>query len=85
MATGVDVRKPEFFTGEKPEEFPIWLAKFEAIAKARNWKEEEKKLIALPAYLSQQAFQIYNKLADTDKATYAALVTALEKKMGIGE
>ena len=39
----------------------------------------------LPACLSQQAFQIYDKLADAEKNDYQQLVGALEKKMGIGE
>ena len=79
------IRKPENFTGEKPEEFPIWLAKFEAIAKAGSWDTADKKLTTLPACLSEQAFQFYNKLEATDKADYTLLVKALEKKMGIGE
>ena len=79
------IRKPDNFTGEKPEEFPIWLAKFEAIAKAGGWEEEAKKLKTLPACLSEQAFQIYDKLTDAKKNDYKQLVEALEKKMGIGE
>ena len=79
------VRKPENFTGENPEEFPIWLAKFEAISKAGNWDDDTKRLNALPAFLTKQAFHMYSKLTETEKASYATLVTALKKKLGIGE
>ena len=79
------VRKPENFTGENPEEFPIWLAKFEAISKAGNWDDDTKRLNALPAFLTKQAFHMYSKTTDTEKATYTALVAALKKKLGIGE
>ena len=43
------------------------------------------KLRTLPACLSQQAFQIYDKLSETGKNDDNQLVGALEKKMGIGE
>ena len=79
------IRKPENFTGANPEEFPIWLAKFEAIAKAGGWDEEDIKLKALPACLAKQAFQIYDKLTAAEKSSYTQLIVALRKKMGIGE
>ena len=75
--------KPDNFTGANPEEFPIWLAKFEAIAKAGGWDEEDIKLKALPACLAKQAFQIYDKLTAAEKSSYTQLVVALQKKMGI--
>ena len=84
MATAI-VRKPDDFTGEKPEEFPIWLAKFNAIAVAGKWHEDEKKLAALPTYLTKQAFQVYDKLTANEKDMYAHLIAALQKKMGIDE
>ena len=79
------IRKPDNFTGANPEEFPIWLAKFEAIAKAGGWDEEDIKLKALPACLAKQAFQIYDKLSATERSSYTQLIVALQKKMGIGE
>ena len=79
------IRKPDNFTGANPEEFPIWLAKFEAIAKAGGWDEEDIKLKALPACLAKQAFQIYDKLTAAEKSSYTQLIAALQKKMGIGE
>ena len=79
------IRKPENFTGANPEEFPIWLAKFEAIAKADGWDEDDIKLKTLPACLAKQAFQIYDKLSATEKGSYTQLIIALQKKMGIGE
>ena len=84
MATIPGLRKPDCFSGANPEEFPSWIAKFEAIAKAGGW--EDKRLNALPAYLTQQAFQIYEKLDETtEKDSYDHLKTALQKKMGLGE
>lgn len=77
------LRKPECFSGANPEEFPSWLAKFESIAKAGGWNE--KRLDALPAYLTQRAFQIYEKLQPGEKDTYDHLTAALQKKMGLGE
>ena len=78
------LRKPDCFSGANPEEFPSWIAKFEAIAKAGGW--EAKRLNTLPAYLTQQAFQIYEKLdEDSEKDSYEHLKTALQKKMGLGE
>ena len=77
------LRKPECFSGSVPEEFPSWLAKFESIAAAGGW--EAKRLVTLPAYLTQRAFQIYEKLPAGDKDTYEHLTAAIQKKMGIGE
>ena len=79
------LRKPENFTGTNPKEFPIWLAKFEVITKAGGWDGNDTKLKTLPAYLSKQAFQIYDKLLTTEKGSYTLFVEALQKKMGIGE
>lgn len=77
------LRKPECFSGANPEEFPSWLAKFESTAQAGGWND--KRLDTLPAYLTQRAFQIYEKLQPTDRDTYAKLTAALKTKMGLGE
>lgn len=78
------LRKPDCFSGANPEEFPSWIAKFETIAKAGGW--ETKRLDTLPAYLTQQAFQIYEKLDEaSEKDSYDNLKKALQKKMGLGE
>ena len=77
------LRKPECFSGANPEEFPSWLAKFESTAKAGGWND--KRLDTLPAYLTQRAFQIYEKLTAPEKETYANLTAALKTKMGLGE
>ena len=77
------LRKPECFSGANPEEFPAWLAKFESTAHAGGWND--KRLDTLPAYLTQRAFQIYEKLQPTEKDTYAHLTAALKTKMGLGE
>ena len=79
------IRKPENFSGENPEEFPTWLAKFDAIARAGGWDEEDRKLRALPACLSGHAFQLYDRLAIDDKRDFNTLVGALRKQLGIGE
>ena len=80
------IRKPENFTGENPEEFPTWLSKFDTIARAGGWDDENRKLRILPACLTGHAFQLYDRLAVDDKTTtFDALVGALEKKLGIGE
>ena len=83
MAATPGLRKPEVFSGANPEEFPAWLAKFEAIAKAGGW--EAKRHEVLPTYLTQQAFQIYEGLADTETNTFDNLRKALERKFGLGE
>jgi hypothetical protein len=77
------LRKPEVFSGANPEEFPSWLAKFEAISTAGGWVA--KRSSTLPAYLTQRAFQIYENLAVDEKDTYEHLTAALKKKLGLGE
>lgn len=77
------LRKPECFSGANPEEFPSWLARFESTAQAGGWND--KRLDTLPAYLTQRAFQIYEKIQPTDRDTYAKLTAALKTKMGLGE
>ena len=77
------LRKPEMFSGSNPEEFPSWLAKFESTAKAGGW--EEKRLITLPAYLKERAFQIFENIDEDEKDTYEKLTASLKKKLGLGE
>ena len=79
------VRKPTDFTGENPEEFPIWLSKFETLAAVGGWNTDFLKHQILPVYLTEQAYQIFDKLPEVDKSSYDNLLAAFQRKMGIGE
>ena len=78
------VKKPDVYTGEVPDAFIDWLARFNVIATANTWNDA-KKLAILPACLTQYAFQVYEEVGETDKATYELLTKALLKKFGSGE
>ena len=78
------VKKPDVYTGEVPDAFTDWLARFNVIATANGWNDA-KKLIVLPACLAQYAFQVYEGLAADAKDTYEHLTEALVKKFGAKE
>ena len=78
-------RKPDAFSGTKPEEFVLWLSKFRATAAAQQWGDDEALRHIIPVYLSGYAYQLYASLADTETDTYEHLIDALKLKLGIGE
>ena len=84
-------RKPESFDGSIPETWPIWVAQFEAFVTANsdaNIAEPElalARLKAMPAFLTQHAFQMYEELEEAQKDTYEHLVENMNGKMDIGQ
>ena len=73
-------KNPENYSGEDPEGFTDWKARFDVIGEANSW-DDPKKLKILPSCLTQYAFQVYTRLDAGEKDTYAHLTAALEKKL----
>ena len=87
----LQTRKPDSFDGTTPETWPSWVAKFEAYVTANsevNISEGDldiARLRAMPAFLTQHAFQMYEELLPDQKNTYKNLVAGMDGKMDIGE
>ena len=73
-------KNPDSYSGEEPEEFTEWKARFEVIAVANSW-DDANKLKIMPACLTQYAFQVYSGLENGEKDTYEHLVAAMEQKL----
>lgn len=78
-------RTPEAYDGKVSEDFPQWVTRFEMIAKANNWGEGDALLGIFPIYLKDHAFNLFTTLAAGEKDTYANLIAAMRKALGIGE
>ena len=78
-------RIPESYDGSVPEDFPQWVERFQINAKANNWGEGNDLLGIIPIYLKDHAFNLFSTLAETEKDTYANLITNMRKSLGIGE
>ena len=79
-------RKPEPFSGENPDDFPLWLQKFNDIASAQEWGDKAALLKILPIYFSGHAYELFCSLdAATQKNNYDNAITAMKAKLGIGE
>ncbi|MEC9320626.1 MAG: hypothetical protein VX869_00425, partial [Chloroflexota bacterium] len=87
----LQTRKPDNFDGSAPEIWPSWVAKYEAYVIANSdigatrGDIELACLRALPAFLTQHAFQMYEELPEVQKNTYQGLVKGMNGKMDIGE
>lgn len=66
-----------------PEDFDRSWARFELVAKAKEWGDE-KQLAVLPTLLRGKLLDYYLDLSVDEKASLAALKTALVKRAGLG-
>ena len=83
MATNL-VRKPDLFSGEEPELWHEWLERFEVIANANGW-DEARKLLIMPSYLTQHAFQLYGEIPKADITDFRALTRLLATRLRTGD
>ncbi len=77
--------KPQFaqltpFRGRVTENWTEFLSRFNRIAKAGNWDDNDRKLAILPTLLLEHAEKVYENLLDTEKDTLPHLTDALNAK-----
>lgn len=71
------IQIPVFAGGD----FELWVRKFECVALAKDWKEEEK-VKHLPLFLEGEVFLFHDSLDSTVKKSYQASVEELKKVFG---
>ena len=77
--------QPPTFSGEKIDQFPDWLARFEVVAEANNWNAE-KRLKIIPSCLTHYAFQVYRlDITDAQKQDYTQLREVMLEKFDSGD
>lgn len=71
------IQIPSFAEGD----FAIWQKKFECLAVAKDWNEEDKSKY-LPLFLEGEAFQCHDSLPGDVKKSYQSAVNELQKVFG---
>ena len=74
--------KPDTFRGKPGEDINTWIFKFNIAAKSNGWSEQ-KKMLKLPAFLSDAALDFYALVIMPDEMNYdscEAVLSALKEK-----
>ena len=71
--------KPVPFFGKLEEDIDAWIKNFDRIARANFWTDE-RKCVTIPAFLRDQAADLYESLDDDIKDDYRSVCDALRER-----
>ena len=80
-AAGMPPRRPRPQVFDGGVSLEAYMAQFELLAQAQAWDEQEKA-VQLAASLKGPAVEVLGQLSATQRASYDALVAALERRYG---